>query len=99
MKHTLIVRPEAEADLADAVRWYDLQRPGLGAEFQLCVEEKLERIRRTPEMHAMVYRELRRASVRRFPYAILYRVVEKKKVIVVAVMHSRRDPKRWQDRA
>ena len=46
----MIIRPEAEADLANARDWYEGQRAGLGAEFLLCVEEVLERIGRMPEM-------------------------------------------------
>ena len=54
MTYTLLIRPEAEADMAEAQRWYDQQRKGLGDAFLLCVEEALRRIRRTPEIHAVV---------------------------------------------
>ena len=33
MAHRLIIRPEAEADIADAAVWYDDQQSGLGNEF------------------------------------------------------------------
>ena len=32
MTRDLIIRPEAEADLADAYTWYDRQRKGLGGD-------------------------------------------------------------------
>ena len=35
----MIIRLEAEADLANARDWYERQRGGLGAAFLLCVEE------------------------------------------------------------
>lgn len=66
----MIIRPEAEADLANAQGWYEWQREGLGAEFLLCVEEVFERIGRRPELHSLVYRGVRRAITRRFPYSI-----------------------------
>jgi len=50
------------------------QQPGLGAEFLLCVEEVFARLNRTPEMYEEVYRGVRRALTRRFPYAVYYRV-------------------------
>jgi hypothetical protein len=31
--HGIIVRPRAEADITDAVVWYERQRPDLGREF------------------------------------------------------------------
>ena len=63
----MIIRPEAEADLLNARAWYERQRAGLGAEFLLCVEEEIERIGRTPEMYAVIYRDVRRALTRRLP--------------------------------
>ncbi len=58
----------------------------------------MEGIRRMPEAHAKVFQNLRRTLVRRFPYAVFYRVDEDQ-VTVVAVYHSRRDPWGWQSRA
>ena len=93
----MIIRPEAEADLVDARNWYEEQRQGLGAEFLLCVEEVLERISRMPEMHAVVYEGVRRALTRRFPYAIYYRI-EANEIVVLGILHIRRDPRGWQSR-
>jgi plasmid stabilization system protein ParE len=36
--------------------------------------------------------------VRRFPYAVYYRV-ERERIAVVAVHHGKRDPSPWQSRA
>lgn len=94
----LIVNPEAEADLAEAQAWYDRQRPGLGDELLECVEEVFDRLRRSPELFEKVFEDLRLARVRRFPYLIIYRV-DDDQVTVVAVYHSRRDPRGWQSRA
>jgi plasmid stabilization system protein ParE len=94
----MIIRPEAEADLANARDWYEQQRVGLGAEFLLCVEEVLERIDRTPEIYMVVYHDVRRALTRRFPYAVYYRIASND-VVVVGILHTRRDPREWQSRA
>ena len=32
------IRPEAEADIQDAYKWYESQRKGLGESFILCIE-------------------------------------------------------------
>ena len=66
----MIILPEAEADLVSARDWYERQREGLGAAFLLCVEEVLEHMGRTPEMYTAVYRDVRWALTRRFPYAV-----------------------------
>ena len=94
----MIIRPEAEADLVIARAWYEQQREGLGAAFLLCVEEMLDRIDRTPVLYPVVYRDVRRAFTRRFPYAVYYRVADND-VVVLGILHTRRDPQEWQSRA
>jgi plasmid stabilization system protein ParE len=97
MNLPLIIRPEAEDDLAEAKDWYERKREGLGEEFLLCVEEALDRIRQIPEGATEVYPGVRRVVVRRFPYGVFYRV-EPDQIAVIAVYHSRRDPRGWQAR-
>jgi len=71
---------------------------GLGAAFLLAVEACIDGIQRSPEMYAVVYKEVRRGLLRRFPYGIFY-IVEADQIIVLACFHARRDPKQWQQRA
>lgn len=97
MSYTLRVRPEAEEDLAEARRWYEGRRAGLGDEFLESAEEVLNRLERMPEIHAVVYKGVRKAVLRRFPYVAYYRIVEEE-VEVLAVVHGRRDPSHWQSR-
>ncbi|BBL70261.1 type II toxin-antitoxin system RelE/ParE family toxin [Methylogaea oryzae] len=97
MINRLIIRPEAEADLADAQAWYEAQRKGLAAEFLLSVEEALERIGRIPSMYSATYRDIRRVLLRRFPYVIYYRIV-RDDVVIVAVLHTARNPRLWKSR-
>ncbi len=97
MTYVLMVRPEAEADLAEAKRWYEDRRGGLGADLVLCVEEALEKIRRSPEIFPVVHKDVRSVTVRRFPYGIFYRIVGRH-ISVLGVFHARRGPRSWQTR-
>jgi plasmid stabilization system protein ParE len=58
----------------------------------------LDGIQRNPELRAVIYRNVRRSLLRRFPYAVYYRI-EPDRVAVVAIHHTKRDPRRWQSRA
>jgi plasmid stabilization system protein ParE len=44
-----------------------------------------------------VSREIRRALLQTFPYAVYFRVTDDA-VIILAVLHLRRDPRTWRDR-
>ena len=86
--------PEAEAEIIDAFNWYEQQSFGLGGEFLRAVKQSEAALSRNPHQYQVIYRETRRAYLRRFPYALHY-VVDAESVIVVACFHFRRDPKQW----
>lgn len=92
------LRPEAEADIEEAAAWYEKQREGLGVEFLDEILSIFETISCNPNMYPVVYRHAHRAVIHRFPFGIYYRI-EGKMIVVVAVMHGSRHPKRWQKRA
>ena len=98
MSLPVVLRAEARAEFDDAFDWYEQQRPGLGVNFLAQVQEVLDRIGTKPELYAQIFHDVRRAVVQRFPYSVFY-IVESQQVVVLAVFHSRRDPKIWQTRA
>jgi len=61
MKKEIIIRPAAKLEIAEAYRWYEERRDGLGNDFLLCVEESLEKIGRSSDQYPVVHREVRRA--------------------------------------
>ena len=92
-----VFRPQADQEVQSARQWYEDQRSGLGMEFANAVDEVLERISSNPLAFSTVHGETRRAVVRRFPYGIYFRI-SADMIIVTAVMHGRRHPRRWQAR-
>lgn len=93
----LLLRPAAAAEVEEAWRWYEEQRPGFGEQFLDAFASQLERVAESPEMYPVVHRDTRRALLKRFPYGVFYRVVGKQ-VVVVACFHAKRDPRRWRER-
>ena len=98
MSYPLIIRPEAEQDMAEGRDWYEGQREGLGAEFLTAVEDVFDRIREMPELYTAEYKSVRRAGLGRFPYVVYYRIVGVS-IEVIAVQHGGRSPRRWRSRA
>jgi hypothetical protein len=68
MMRDLIIRPEAEAEVAEAFDWYEQRATGLGSEFLVAVNAVLESIIQDPQRFAIVRKTVRRALTRRFPY-------------------------------
>ena len=97
MNVSVRLRREAESDLAEAAAWYECQRPGLGRDFLNEVEGMLESIASRPASYPQVYRSVHRAIIKRFPFSVFYLVVGVE-VVVLAVLHSTRDPSKWQGR-
>lgn len=93
-----IVRPAAAADIDEAFLWYQTQRPGLGHEFLAAADTLIDAIAEHPLRYPVVRRNTRRALLRRFPYAMYFRIYDNV-IVVVACMHGRRNPRRWQVRA
>ena len=93
----IVVRPAAAADIDDAFLWYEGQRAGLGYEFLAAAQTVVDVIAQHPLRYPVVRRNARRALLRRFPYAIYFRIYGDI-IVVVACMHGRRNPRRWQVR-
>lgn len=91
MSYEVQIRRAAELDVAEAELWYETQRSGLGTEFHSEVSQVIDRLAETPLIYQVVYRDIRRAIVHRFPYLIWYRVLDEV-VVVLACTHGRQDP-------
>jgi plasmid stabilization system protein ParE len=97
MNNRIIIRPEAESDISEAYSWYNDRLLGLGAEFIICIDDIINSIMINPESYPTVYKNIRRALIRRFPFAV-YFIYEETNIIVLAVFHFKRNPESWQKR-
>lgn len=93
----IIINPNAESDLIEAAVWYNLQREGLGDEFLLALEAKLNEIKRNPNQFTTTYKNVKRAFLKRFPYGLFF-IIEGNTIYILAVVHTSRSPKIWQKR-
>ena len=97
MKRRLRILPEAEAEFKEAISWYANQKKGLGKKFTQAIRAKIKSIQKTPTMHAIVKEDVRKATMRDFPYVIPY-FLTSEEIVIVAVFHVNRDPQEWQSR-
>jgi toxin ParE1/3/4 len=89
--------PEAKAEFDDSADWYERQQAGLGVDFIARIRSVIDRIAASPQMHAVVYKQARKAVVTRFPFVVIYHELPTE-LLVISVFHSSRDPSVWQSR-
>ena len=100
MTRALRIAAPATQELAEAVRWYETQRQGLGAELLDAVTRTADLIQAHPELGASVTSDdrARRLPVRRFPYQLVY-LLRDSEIVIIAVAHTKRRPGYWQGRS
>jgi plasmid stabilization system protein ParE len=93
----VVFRHIARQELDDAIWWYESERPSVGIEFAGEVASLLARVAETPKQFRTVRGDVRRGVLRRFPYTIHF-LLESNRIVVLAVFHAKRNPKRLEDR-
>ena len=87
----------AEAELTDALEWYEANATKAAPKFLDEFEALSRRLAENPRRFPVLEGEVRRAGFRRYPYGLLF-VVGLDGVKVFACFHASRDPRRWRDR-
>ena len=101
MNWQVVARPQAENDIVEIAEWYDTQRTGLGAEF---IEETLDvfdSLERNPLVNCRRHptKNIRWSYPKRFPYRVIYEVIEEDRLVVIAaIVHAVRHERVWQSR-
>jgi plasmid stabilization system protein ParE len=93
----LELRLEARTEFLQAIDWYEQRRKGLGSRFKAEVDRVLARIQTAPLHFPEIEPGYRRALVDVFPYGIFF-VPKENEIVVLAVLHHRRDPETWKAR-
>jgi toxin ParE1/3/4 len=83
--------------MGEEFAWYQDRKDGLGYEFLAEVRVVFRQIEEHPLGHAQVYRDVRRALVRRFPYKV-FDLFEADKIEVIGVIYARRNAQFWRRR-
>jgi toxin ParE1/3/4 len=87
----------ARAELIDAQDWYEAEAPGLGRRFRAEIDSVAQRMADNPRQFPVVYKTLRRARTKKFPYALFF-LTEPDCLLIVACFHGSRDPRQWKRR-
>jgi toxin ParE1/3/4 len=102
MSWRVVFRQEVEDDVVEAAAWYEARQRGLGSAFveevitiwhELAINPLLNSRRSHSE------KDIRWRLTNRFPYRVVYEVMESTRTVVVAcVVHAARDDRHWRAR-
>jgi len=94
----VIFSQAARQELIAAQDWYERESPGLAQRFRDALDVVIEQIIAHPRQFQVVHKSVRRALLRRFPYALMFVIESDDSVTVIACFHGSRDPAQWQRR-
>jgi plasmid stabilization system protein ParE len=91
--------PGARLDVLEIVEYYE-QTGGTSVAdgFVLELQRYIESVAERPESHPKYVKDVRRANMRRFPYHVLFRVLDQETIKILAIKHNRRHPSFAGDR-
>lgn len=94
----LVLLPEAEGDLEEAIDHYiEDATATVAAQLQREVQRVAALICEWPNLGHTVGTGARTFGLKRFPYQLVYRLTADA-VVIIAIAHERRDPRYWRDR-
>ena len=91
MTYSLRFLPEIEEDVMGGYTWYEEKAIGLGEEFLRIFYACASEIPRNPLLYPKVHHEFRRRLLKRFPYALYFKIKDRE-IVVFGLFHCARDP-------
>lgn len=95
--YSFVISEEATLDVMEALAWYKKRNSKLSERLKSEIDHGFEYIRKTPFSFQSKYRNIRVYYCKTFPYGIHF-IVEDETIKIIAMFHTSRDPKNWQNR-
>lgn len=99
MIYKIVNRPLVASDILAAIDFYTVINPKLALQFLSRIEEAKQYIENSPFSFQKKYGQVRSILLKQFPFQIHYLIDEEKNVVVIlAIIHSYRNPKNYEKR-
>jgi len=89
--------PLFDCDVREAADWYDKRAAGLGDAFAETVRQCAAKIIADPERFAKLSMGCRYHRLKRFPYVLLFDLVDDE-LLMLGVLHTARSMNKWRER-
>ena len=93
----IIFLPIAQQELNQAIKFYEQQLDGLGILFYKEISEAIDFIRMYPEGYQLITKHTHKCTLRRFPYLVLYGIIDNT-IVISAIAHQHRHPRSYLHR-
>ena len=94
---TLKLHPLAENDLKTALDYYFEISPNLETRFLSSIDRQFHKILEHPKVYPFETKTSQKVIVNKFPYIIIFEQY-KDIIIILAIFHTRQNPKKLNDR-
>ncbi|MEW6684858.1 MAG: type II toxin-antitoxin system RelE/ParE family toxin [Candidatus Edwardsbacteria bacterium] len=89
--------PEAKKEFLEEINYYEECQAGLGLEFAKEIYSTIQRIIHFPTAWAKLSKNTRSCLTNRFPFGVIYQVVEEE-ILIIGIMQLNREPDYWKKR-
>ena len=84
--------PSTANDLNEGIAHFESEKLGLGQELRAEVYAAIDKIADNPFMYPEIRSGIRRCLVHRFPFSVLFKVLEGEVLRILVIRHHRRHP-------
>lgn len=92
------IHADARIEYIESYAWYHERGSHIAEAFERELEHAMETLQEDPNRWPVYTGTWRRIVLRRFPFGIVYGVMNNQ-IVVIAIMHTRRKPGYWKNRA
>jgi plasmid stabilization system protein ParE len=93
VKQTIVLTDGAQQEIINAFNYYESAQAGIGAMFINYLESTFNSISTNPKGFKKISSKSRQAVVRKFPFIVIYEAIDDQ-IVILAVFHTSRKPKR-----
>jgi hypothetical protein len=99
MKYKILIDEEALSDIQEATNWYNEQLQGLGSRFQKQTKLQINSLKTDADIYTNRYADVRCMLIQKFPFMVHYTIDNINFTVnIIAVLHTSRNPKIWEER-
>ena len=95
--YSIEISEEAEFDFDKSYDYYNEISPNLADAFFKSMDTCFNIIQESPLLCQVIYKSIRRFTLKRFPFVVYY-LVDNYTINIIAIFHTSRNPKIWSER-